>query len=66
MTDAKADYIKTSTGFGSAGAQLEDIELFREHIGSDVKIKAQGEYAPKRRWKHFAKQAAAVSDAVQP
>lgn len=42
MTDAKADYIKTSTGFGSAGAQLEDIELFREHIGSDVKIKAAG------------------------
>ena len=42
VTDAKADYIKTSTGFGSAGAQLEDIELFREHIGSDVKIKAAG------------------------
>ena len=42
VTDAKADYIKTSTGFGSAGAQLEDIELFREHIGSDVKSTAAG------------------------
>lgn len=42
VTDAKADYIKTSTGFGSAGAQLEDIELFREHIGGGVKIKAAG------------------------
>ena len=42
VTEAKADYIKTSTGFGSAGAQLEDIALFRAHIGGDVKIKAAG------------------------
>lgn len=42
ITEAKADYIKTSTGFGSAGAQLEDIELFKAHIGGDVKIKAAG------------------------
>ena len=42
VTEAGADYIKTSTGFGSAGAQLEDIALFRKHIGSDVKIKAAG------------------------
>ncbi len=42
VTEAKADYIKTSTGFGSAGAQLEDIALFRRHIGPDVKIKAAG------------------------
>ncbi|WP_367924741.1 deoxyribose-phosphate aldolase [uncultured Ruthenibacterium sp.] len=42
VTQAKADYIKTSTGFGTAGAQLEDIQLFREHIGKDVKIKAAG------------------------
>jgi deoxyribose-phosphate aldolase len=42
VTAAKADYIKTSTGFGTAGATLEDIRLFKEHIGPDVKIKAAG------------------------
>ena len=40
VTEAGADYIKTSTGFGTAGAQLEDIALFRKHIGPKVKIKA--------------------------
>lgn len=42
VTKAKADYIKTSTGFGSAGAAIEDIRLFKQHIGQDVKIKAAG------------------------
>lgn len=42
VTNAKAEYIKTSTGFGTAGAQLEDIRLFKENIGPDVKIKAAG------------------------
>ena len=42
VTDAGADYIKTSTGYGTAGAQLEDIALFRKHIGPNVKIKAAG------------------------
>ena len=42
VTDAGADYIKTSTGFGTAGAAMEDIELFKKHIGTDVKIKASG------------------------
>ncbi len=42
VTKAKADFIKTSTGFGTAGAKLEDIELFKRHIGSEVKIKAAG------------------------
>ena len=42
VTEAGADYIKTSTGFSTAGAQLEDIALFRQHIGPDVKIKAAG------------------------
>ena len=41
VTAAGADYIKTSTGFGTAGA-LEDIRLFRENIGPDVKMKAAG------------------------
>lgn len=42
VTAAKADYIKTSTGFGTAGAVLSDIELFKKNIGPDVKIKAAG------------------------
>lgn len=42
VTDAQADYIKTSTGFGSAGAKLEDIALFQQHIGPSVQIKAAG------------------------
>lgn len=42
VTKAGADYIKTSTGFGTAGAKIEDIELFKKHIGKDVKIKAAG------------------------
>ena len=40
VTDA--DYIKTSTGFGTAGAAMEDILLMKEHIGAKVKIKAAG------------------------
>lgn len=42
VTKGGADYIKTSTGFGTAGAQIEDIELFKKYIGKDVKIKASG------------------------
>jgi len=42
VTEAKADYIKTSTGFGTGGATLEDIKLFKEYIGPEVKIKAAG------------------------
>ena len=42
VTDAGADYIKTSTGFGTAGATIEDIILFKAHIGPNVKIKAAG------------------------
>jgi len=42
VTNAGADYIKTSTGFGTEGAVLEDIRLFKEHIGEKVKIKASG------------------------
>ena len=42
VTEAGADFIKTSTGFGTAGASLEDIQLFKEHIGTGVKIKAAG------------------------
>ncbi|MBP1580639.1 MAG: deoxyribose-phosphate aldolase [Oscillospiraceae bacterium] len=42
VTRAGADYIKTSTGFGTAGAKIEDIRLFAEHIGKEVKMKAAG------------------------
>ncbi|MBQ8614407.1 MAG: deoxyribose-phosphate aldolase [Ruminiclostridium sp.] len=42
VTEAGAEYIKTSTGFGSGGATTEDIVLFRENIGPDVKMKAAG------------------------
>lgn len=42
VTDGGADFIKTSTGFGSAGATFDDIKLFRKHIGPGVKIKAAG------------------------
>lgn len=42
VTKAGADYIKTSTGFSKGGATFEDIKLFAEHIGPDVKMKAAG------------------------
>ena len=42
VTEAGADFIKTSTGFSTAGATREDIKLFSENIGEDVKMKAAG------------------------
>lgn len=42
VTNAGADYIKTSTGFGTGGATLEDIKLFKANVGDNVKIKAAG------------------------
>ena len=42
VTAAGADYIKTSTGFGTAGATISDIRLFKENIGEHVKMKAAG------------------------
>ena len=42
VTEAKAEYIKTSTGFSTAGATFADVELFARHIGPNVKIKAAG------------------------
>lgn len=42
VTEAGADYIKTSTGFGTGGAVMEDILLMKENIGEQVKIKAAG------------------------
>ena len=42
VTNAGADYIKTSTGFSTAGATFADVKLFAENIGPNVKIKAAG------------------------
>lgn len=42
VTNAGADYIKTSTGLGTGGATVEDIKLFKEHVGPKVKMKAAG------------------------
>lgn len=42
VTNGGADYIKTSTGFGTGGATMEDVMLFKKNIGQNVKIKASG------------------------
>lgn len=42
VTDAGADYIKTSTGFSKGGATFDDVELFGKHVGENVCIKAAG------------------------
>ena len=42
VTNAKADYIKTSTGFSSGGATAEDLKLFANNVGKGVLIKAAG------------------------
>ena len=42
VTEAGADYIKASTGFGTGGTTIKDVALFKEHIGAKVKIKAAG------------------------
>ena len=42
VTRAGAEYIKTSTGFSSAGATFADVELMRAHVGKEVKVKAAG------------------------
>ena len=42
VTNAGADYIKTSTGFSTGGATIEDVRLMKEHVGPDVKVKAAG------------------------
>ena len=42
VTEAGAEYIKTSTGFSTAGATREDVKLMRENVGAGVKVKAAG------------------------
>ncbi len=56
VTDAGADYIKTSTGFGTGGAVIEDIRLFKKHIGPNVKIKAAGGISTREDLEAFVKE----------
>lgn len=42
VTAAGADFIKTSTGFSTGGATFDDVKLFAQHVGKNVKIKAAG------------------------
>lgn len=53
VTEAKAEFIKTSTGFGTGGAKPEDIVIFKENIGENVKIKAAGGIRTKEDMEHF-------------
>lgn len=53
VTNAKANFIKTSTGFGTAGANIEDVRLFKKHIGENVKIKAAGSVKTKANLEMF-------------
>ena len=40
--DAGADYVKTSTGFGSAGAETHVVEIMLKEVGDSLKVKASG------------------------
>ena len=40
--DVRPDFIKTSTGFGTGGATVEDVKLMKTTVGSEVKVKAAG------------------------
>ena len=53
VTEGGADYIKTSTGFGSAGAVLSDVKLFKKYVGEKVKIKAAGGIHSKQEMEDF-------------
>ncbi len=59
VTRAGAEFIKTSTGFGGAGATFEDIALFASHVGPEVKIKAAGGISDFADARQFAKLGAA-------
>lgn len=53
VTEAGADYIKTSTGFSKAGATFGDVELFAAYVGPNVKIKAAGGITSLEDARHF-------------
>ena len=55
VTNAGAEYIKTSTGFSTAGATFEDVRLFAEYVGKGVKNKAAGGISSLEDAEHFLK-----------
>lgn len=55
VTDCGADFIKTSTGFSTGGATPEDIKLFSENVGPNVRIKAAGGIATLEDAENFVK-----------
>lgn len=55
VTDCGADFIKTSTGFSTGGATPEDIKLFAENVGPNVRIKAAGGIAMLEDAENFVK-----------
>ena len=55
VTECGADFIKTSTGFSTGGATPEDIKLFAENVGPNVRIKAAGGIATLEDAENFVK-----------
>ncbi|MEG2813368.1 MAG: deoxyribose-phosphate aldolase [Oscillospiraceae bacterium] len=53
ITKAKADFIKTSTGFSTGGATFDDVKLFKKYVGDNVKIKAAGSISSKEDAQQF-------------
>ena len=53
VTESGADFIKTSTGFSTAGATFDDIALFKKYVGPDVRIKAAGGISSMEDAEHF-------------
>lgn len=53
VTESGADFIKTSTGFSTAGATFDDIALFKKYVGTDVRIKAAGGISSMEDAEHF-------------
>lgn len=66
VTEGGGDFIKTSTGFGSAGASLSDVKLFKKYVGPKVKIKAAGGIHSKRKWKISSRPAPPASAPAEP
>lgn len=56
VSEGGADYIKTSTGFGTAGANIEDIRLFKKHLTGQVKMKAAGGVRTREDLEQFLKE----------
>lgn len=53
VTNAQADFIKTSTGFSTGGATFEDVALMKQHVGPNVQVKAAGGISSLEDAQHF-------------